>query len=112
MDVIGSEIHRLDRVVQTLVDFTRPVNLRLTDTDLNKLVGEVVMLASPAAEKHKVQIERQAGQDPLPALIDADLVKQAVLNIGLNRAQAMPTGGKVLIITRREEDGGMITVPD
>ena len=29
MDVIGSEIQRLDRVVQTLVDFTRPVELRL-----------------------------------------------------------------------------------
>jgi PAS domain S-box-containing protein len=112
MDVIGSEIHRLDRVVQTLVDFTRPVNLRLTDTDLNKLVAEVVMLASPAAEKHKVQIERQAGQDPLPARIDADLVKQAVLNIVLNGVQAMPTGGKLRIITRREGDGGMITVRD
>src|SRR5215469_14021476 len=44
MDVIGSEIRRLDRVVQTLVEFTRPVELRLTETDLRKLVNEVVML--------------------------------------------------------------------
>ena len=36
MDVIGSEIQRLDRVVQTLVDFTRPVELRLGETDLRR----------------------------------------------------------------------------
>jgi signal transduction histidine kinase len=112
MDVIGSEIHRLDRVVQTLVDFTRPVDLRLTDADLHKLVADVVMLASPAAEKHRVGIERQASQEPLPARIDADLVKQAILNIVLNGVQAMPEGGKLRIATRREGDGALITIRD
>ncbi|MGZ4897336.1 MAG: histidine kinase dimerization/phospho-acceptor domain-containing protein, partial [Candidatus Angelobacter sp.] len=47
LDVISSEIQRLDRVVQTLVDFTRPVELRLNDMDLRKLVEDVVILASP-----------------------------------------------------------------
>ena len=112
MDVIGNEIHRLDRVVQTLVDFTRPVDLRLTDADLHKLVADVVMLASPAAEKHRVGIERQASQEPLPARIDADLVKQAILNIVLNGVQAMPEGGKLRIATRREGDGALITIRD
>src|SRR5215471_7574381 len=112
MDVIGSEIRRLDRVVQTLVDFTRPVDLRLTETDLNRLVADVVMLASPAAEKHRVGIERQASQEPLPARIDADLVKQAILNIVLNGVQAMPEGGKLRIVTRREGDGALITIRD
>jgi PAS domain S-box-containing protein len=112
MDVIGSEIHRLDRVVQTLVDFTRPVDLRLTETDLNKLVADVVMLASPAAEKHRIGIERQASQEPLPARIDADLVKQAILNIVLNGVQAMPEGGKLRIASRREGDGALITIRD
>jgi signal transduction histidine kinase len=112
MDVIGSEIHRLDRVVQTLVDFTRPVDLRLTDADLHKLVADVVMLASPAAEKHRVGIERQASQELLPARIDVDLVKQAILNIVLNGVQAMPEGGKLRIATRREGDGALITIRD
>ena len=39
MEIIGSEIHRLDRVVQTLVDFNRPVELRLTEFDLRKADG-------------------------------------------------------------------------
>ncbi len=112
MDVIGNEIRRLDRVVQTLVDFTRPVELRLTESDLRKLVDEVVMLAGPAAEQHKVRIERQAGKDPLPARVDADLVKQALLNIVLNGVQAMPGGGSLRLACHREGDGALITVSD
>ena len=36
LDIIGREIQRLDRVVQTLVDFHRPVELRLADFDLRR----------------------------------------------------------------------------
>jgi len=112
MDVIGSEIQRLDRVVQTLVDFTRPVELRLHDMDLNKIVDDVVTLASPAAEKHSVLMERPSGQEPLPVRIDADLVKQAILNVVLNGVQAMPAGGVLYISTKSEGDNGLITVRD
>jgi PAS domain S-box-containing protein len=112
VDVISSEIQRLDRVVQTLVDFTRPVELRLSDTDLRKVVEDVVILASPAAEKHNVLIEREAGPDPLPVRIDVDLVKQAVLNIVLNGVQAMPNGGTLRLTVKREGDGALISVRD
>jgi PAS domain S-box-containing protein len=112
VDVIGSEIQRLDRVVQTLVDFTRPVDLRLSDLDLRKVVEDVAILASPAAERHSVTIEREASQEPLPVRIDADLVKQAILNIVLNGLQAMPEGGVLRIASRREGDGALITVRD
>src|SRR6266567_2461956 len=112
VDVIGSEIQRLDRVVQTLVDFTRPVELRLNDMDLRKLVDDVALLATPAAEKHNVQIERHTSNDLLPVRIDADLVKQALLNIVLNGVQAMPEGGSLRIATKREGDGALITVRD
>jgi signal transduction histidine kinase len=112
LDVIGSEIQRLDRVVQTLVDFTRPVELRLHDMDLRKLADDVVMLASPAAEKHKVLIERQASQEFLPVRIDVDLVKQALLNIVLNGVQAMPQGGTLLMALKREGENALIMVRD
>ncbi|HEY6252531.1 MAG TPA: histidine kinase dimerization/phospho-acceptor domain-containing protein, partial [Candidatus Angelobacter sp.] len=66
MDVISSEIRRLDRVVQTLVDFTRPFELHLADMDLRKLVDEVVLLASPEAERRRIHIERETTRVPLP----------------------------------------------
>src|SRR5579859_491382 len=112
VDVIGSEIQRLDRVVQTLVDFTRPVELRLSDMDLRKVVDDVVMLASPAAERHKVAIEREPGPEALQVRIDSDLVKQAILNIVLNGVQAMPEGGTLRLASKREGDVATIMVRD
>ena len=112
LDVIGSEIQRLDRVVQTLVDFTRPVELRLNDLDLRKVAEDVLMLASPAAEKHSVMIERQASEEPLPVRIDVDLVKQAILNIVLNGVQAMPQGGSLRMTLKREGENALIIVRD
>ena len=112
VDVISSEIQRLDRVVQTLVDFTRPVELRLNDMDLRKLVEDVVSLASPAAEKHNVLIEREAAPDALPVRIDGDLVKQAILNIVLNGVQAMPEGGTLRLTVKRDGDSALISVRD
>jgi PAS domain S-box-containing protein len=112
MDVIGSEIQRLDRVVQTLVDFTRPVELRLTDIDLRALIEEVILLASPDAERHGVSIERQLDSATLPVKADTDLVKQALLNIVLNGVQAMPEGGPLTIAAARSDDEAMIEVRD
>ena len=51
MDVIGDEIHRLDRVVQTLVDFTRPRELHEQDADMRKIPEDVSILAAPDAEQ-------------------------------------------------------------
>ena len=112
MDVISSEIRRLDRVLQTLVDFTRPVELRLTEMDLRKLVDEVALLASPEAERHNVHIHRETSSEPLPVRIDADLVKQAVLNIVINGVQAMPEGGNLHISTQPNSELATIEVRD
>ena len=112
IDVIGSEIQRLDRVVQTLVDFTRPVELRLADIDLRRLVDEVVVLAQPDAERHGVSIVRDFSGENLPVKIDADLVKQAVLNIVLNGVQAMPNGGELTLAGIRDDDEAQLEVRD
>jgi signal transduction histidine kinase len=101
MDVIGSEIQRLDRVVQMLIDFTRPVDLRLADIDLRRLGEEVAMLASPEAARQGVSIKREWGDEPLIARVDADLLQQAFLNVVLNGVQAMPKGGDLWLGAKR-----------
>src|SRR5207248_2389718 len=73
MDIIGSEIQRLDRVVQMLVDFTRPVELRLADADLRRVIDDVILLSAPDAERHNVKLVRELPATSLVAKIDADL---------------------------------------
>ncbi|HEV3511446.1 MAG TPA: ATP-binding protein [Candidatus Sulfotelmatobacter sp.] len=102
MDIIDSEIRRLDRVVQTLVDFTRPRDLRLEEIDLRRLLDEVAQLAAPDAEQHGVTIKRRLPELPLPVKVDVDLMKQAFLNVVINGVQAMPQGGLLTISAGRE----------
>ena len=113
MDVIGSEIQRLDRVVQTLVDFTRPVELTLSEVDLRSVVEQVAFVARPDCERHGVQVVAEIGEESLPAKIDSDLFKQALLNIVINGAQAMSQGGTLTIRAHRQDgDDAQIEVQD
>jgi len=104
MDIIDSEIRRLDRVVQTLVDFTRPRDLHLEEVDLRRLLDDVAQLAAPDAEQHGVTIARHLAEVSLPVKVDVDLMKQAILNVVINGVQAMPQGG-VLTISAGRENG-------
>lgn len=106
MDIIDSEIRRLDRVVQTLVDFTRPRDLHLEEVDLRQLLDDVAMLAGPEAEQHGVTVERHMPESRLPVKVDVDLMKQAILNVVINGVQAMPGGGSLTISAHR--DNGVI----
>jgi signal transduction histidine kinase len=110
LDVIDVEIRRLDRVVQTLVDFSRPVELQLREQDLRKVVRDVLALAADELETHQVTLISHMPEDPLIANVDADLLKQAVLNVIQNGAQAMPDGGK-LELTLEEEGHQADDVP-
>jgi PAS domain S-box-containing protein len=104
LDIIESEIQRLDRVVQTLVDFSRPVELQLRDQDLRSVVSSVLMLASAELATRNVRVVSSLPANPLLAKLDADLIKQAILNIVLNGAQAMEElGGGELTVNLHEE---------
>ena len=94
MDIIGSEIHRLDRVVQILVDFTRPRDLRLEDVDLRKILKRyrVAGRARCRASWRARRVLRIANCNELPGeddalmvRVDSDLMKQAILESGDQR---------------------------
>jgi signal transduction histidine kinase len=112
MDIIGSEIHRLDRVVQTLVDFMRARELHLMEIDLRGLLEEVALLAGPDAGQHGVNIKRDMPQEPLLVKADPDLMKQALLNVVINGIQAMPSGGELTISARRDENAVLADISD
>jgi len=112
MDIIGNEIHRLDRVVQILVDFTRPRDLHLEEVDLRRLLEDVIMLATPDTDQHGVTVERRLGTEPLGVRVDVDVMKQAILNVIINGMQAMPHGGTLTISVRRDEDTVVTEIRD
>jgi signal transduction histidine kinase len=112
MDIIDSEIRRLDRVVQTLVDFTRPRDLHLEEIDFRRLLEDVALLAAPDAEQHGVTVDLHMSEEKLPVKVDIDLMKQAILNVVINGVQAMPAGGLLAISARHENGIALAEVQD
>ena len=104
LDVIDVEIRRLDRVVQTLVDFSRPVELQLREQDLRLVIRDVLALASDELETRKVTLISHMPEQPLIANVDADLLKQAALNVIQNGGQAMPDGGRLEVWLEEEKN--------
>ncbi len=103
LEVIDAEIRRLDRVVQTLADFSRPVELQLREQDLRDVIGDVLSLSKEELSTRNITLVSRMPAKPLQANVDADLLKQAALNVIQNGAQAMPEGGTLEVTL--EEDG-------
>jgi signal transduction histidine kinase len=112
LEVIDAEIRRLDRVVQTLVDFSRPVELQLSEQDLRQVIGDVLTLAAAEFSTRNVTLSSRFPSKPLIAKIDADLLKQAVLNVIQNGAQAMPEGGRLDVILEESHKAAVLRIAD
>ncbi len=112
IDILGEEIRRLDRVVKTFLDFTRPLELRPVETDLESLVRAVITLVEPQAPASGVKL-KYAANGALPRLIlDGDLMKQALLNLVLNGCQAMPAGGELRVTPRAHANRVELEIAD
>lgn len=105
IEILDSEIKRLDRVVQTFLNFTWPVEVHLQPIDLNVIVSQVIALASTEAQERGVTINKQLDPGALVIKGDADLLKQTLLNIIINGCQAMSEGGPLKVTTARGADG-------
>ena len=112
MEIVSTEILRLDRVVKTFLDFTRPVELNLTTVSLHELVSEIVELARPQAAAAQIRIEVKLEADGVEVRVDRDLFKQAVLNLVVNAMQAMPDGGELGFEAGGADDKAEIRIAD
>lgn len=116
--ILDSEIDRLDRVVKTFLDFTRPVAPVVTQTDLGELLKETAAIARPEAERARVELTLELPNRALVIPADRQLLKQAVLNLVFNAIQAMSgeagtsSVGRLLVSLAASEDSADIRVAD
>ncbi len=112
VQVLDSEIDRLDRVVKRLLDFTRPVELHLEETNLAGLLAEVMAVAGPQMERARVQpVTRLPAHFP-SVCVDRPLFKQALLNLVLNAVESMPEGGRLTLALERRGEMAEVSVAD
>jgi signal transduction histidine kinase len=106
------EVQRLYDILENFLRFARVQELKLAPTDLNALVEELRDFYEPQASTQGIVVRTYCSPD-LPLLaIDADLLKQALLNLILNAEHAMTDGGELIMTTRRDGPFVVLDVTD
>jgi signal transduction histidine kinase len=102
--VIASTIRRLDEMLQGLLRFTRPDELKLQPASLASMIDAIMPILNAEARKTDVQIQIECPPD-LPMLrADPAMLQQALQNLALNACQAMPNGGQLRIAGKAVRD--------
>jgi signal transduction histidine kinase len=99
---VRQEASRLREILDDFLKYAGNLTLEREIVDLNVLVEEISDFFAPQASVSHVRVHIDRAAEPVRASIDAKLIKQAVLNLMLNATQAMPTGGELMLGTRRD----------
>ena len=110
LNVIASEISRMNELVSNFMAISRPPELNLVKSDIHQTLEEVILLHEGKAKKENIQICRQFYSAPLVGMFDTNQLKQVFHNVVVNAFQAMEKGGKLVVRTslvhvRSEEKG-------
>jgi signal transduction histidine kinase len=97
VEIIESEIRRLDEVVQGFLKFTRPDDLRLQPVSVASIVDEILPVVAPEAQKNNVRLAAECPHSAPRVNGDAGMLRQVFLNLAINGCQAMPNGGTLRI---------------
>jgi signal transduction histidine kinase len=103
--VLDEEITRLERLIQSFLEFARPPQPHKRIQDVKPLVAEAVQLIQSRAAMCTTGLELDLPSQQVRAAVDAAQFRQVLLNLLLNALAAIGSGGIIGITLRREPEG-------
>ena len=110
--MLDTEIDRLDRVVKTFLEFSRPVELEREEVNLPELIESVLASAKPGITRAGVTLVKEIPASFPPIELDNRLIEQSILNLVLNACECMTSGGQLTVTLDRVGDMAEIRVGD
>ena len=104
LSVVLKEIDSINKVIQQLLEFSRPRHSQWQQVSLNALVEETLVLVQTAGVQARVDFISELDNELNPINADRELLKQVLLNILINAVQAISARGKIRIQTWQYSD--------
>ena len=102
LQTIEEEALQCERIVQELLDLSRPMPAASDPVELNEIIAEVLDRARSQAGDGRLAITHRHRESALPVTGDRSKLRQAVQNIVQNAVEAMPEGGRFVVEGRRQ----------
>lgn len=98
--MIESEVRRMERSLQTFLDFARPPRAERHRVAVAGVIEAVLGLIRGRAERQRVRMTVQIPQHDVTLIADPDQLQQVLVNLALNALDAMPGGGELALTVR------------
>lgn len=108
---MNDAIRRLDLIIQELQNTTRTEALNLQPGNVHEVIEQALATLAPDFVANRIEITKQFYEKNAEWLIDTGQIRQVLVNILKNAAQAMPRGGELTVLTRND-DGLRIEIRD
>jgi two-component system sensor histidine kinase HydH len=112
LDILMRESQRLNKLLTNFLDFARPRLPRFQKTEPISLINAVVALAQHSAVGHQVTLREEMSSRLREIEVDAEQIKQVLLNLILNAVQATEGAGMVVIRSADSQDRWWVEVCD
>mgnify|MGYP001817989894 CR=1 FL=1 len=104
LDLVIQETKRCAAIIRRLLDFAREKTPEKSFADVNQLIDECAQLVSQSAHLADIVIDTRLEDNLPPVWMDADLIKQVIMNMLVNAQHAIGRNGTIFIGTRLSGD--------
>jgi two-component system NtrC family sensor kinase len=99
LEKIARETERCSRIIKNLLDFSRQTKVTLRLVDVNDVIEATLSIIAHQISLENIRAQKELSPSLPSVLADFDQIQQALMNVMLNAAQAMPDGGDLTITT-------------
>lgn len=112
MELVEQEIRRMERSVNSLLEFARPEKADFRRFTLQDAVQRSLDLIAGRCDSQNVKLHSRLPEHPIRVVGDLDQIQQLLLNLALNGLDAMPDGGDLTVAVEDGEDRVEVVVSD
>jgi PAS domain S-box-containing protein len=107
MEIIVHEISRLERILDEMLDFAKPLELKLQPGSIKETIDGCLRTMDARIREKEIRVRKRYSNHRLgPLMFDGEKMEQALINVLVNSIDAVDKGGTIRVTTKVLANGG------